>query len=251
MRLESGKHTQPRTDHRSPDGMDQAFLPQLFQKPDMPVQHGYRSIIELTDGNGSRVLETGMGNLDPISVVVRQLPIGVGKLPCIFHDPAKIKVQREPAGRIGAVAGGKSGVDMGIGLHSVKSLVPRQDLVGPAGKNLIEVHVNGDQIPAAKHIGNQLSVKPVVDHLIAGLDDGTASVRVQHADLSVGNGAGLFDGGHGEYIAGEAINPLLRRRVHLQCPKRLSTVIHVVRQQQFPQKITVFPHFVSPPRRAE
>ena len=102
---------------------------------------------------------------------------------------------RHAQGRRVSVVGGLVQVDVVDGVdRRVVAQRPAQQLQGPVGQDLVDVHVGGGARPALEGVDDDVPVEHSLHHLGAGGLDGLERRLIPPAQFVVGAGAGQFHG---------------------------------------------------------
>ena len=97
-----------------------------------------------------------------------------------------------------AVVRGLSAVHVVVGVHRLlRAHLAAEHLDGPVGDNLVGVHVGLCARACLPDDKREVVVELAVDHLVGGLADGVADLRVEVLQRHVGQGGGLLDNAEG------------------------------------------------------
>ncbi len=137
------------------------------------------------------------------------------------------------------VVGGLMQVDVSQGTDPriVAGQEPQQ-LQGPVGQHLIDVHVGRGSGPPLQGIDANMAVEPSLHHLLAGRFNRLGLCLIPLAKLSIGPGAGQLDRPEG-MDQGRRDGALSQRKV-FQRPKGVDAVERPGGDVQFAQKIFFF-----------
>jgi len=130
------------------------------------------------------------------------------------------------------------GVDQGV-----VALGAAQQLDGPVGQDLVDVHVQGRASAALQGVDDDRPAQVALDHLSAGGLDGRGDFPGQEAKLPVGPSAGQLDHGHGHDQLGVRRPP--GQGEVLQGAQGVDAVVGVVGQRPRPQGVSLVSHTVA------
>ena len=189
----AGAHPEARAHHGRAQGDLQAFVGALLQQPDVSFHGGQIGAEFLPQGDGHRVFETCPGQLDDI-LVFHHLPGQHGFQ--YLQGIDDFQVQGEFQAGHDHIAGGLAAIDMIIGMDGVIALAPDEDLVGPVGQHLVDIHVRGGAAAALDDANREIAgVYPTRHHLIGGGANGLGNRLWNRADIGIGEGRRLLDPG--------------------------------------------------------
>ncbi len=99
----------------------------------------------------------------------------------------------QPDGGRDDIVGGLRHIDMVIGMDAVLAQSTAQDLGGPVGDDLIDIHVMTGAGAGLEGIHNKLVVPFPFNHLLRSLQDGLRPFGIQQAQVKVDFGSGALD----------------------------------------------------------